>query len=314
MQILSLDDIKSRVNLPEIIRLKEEGFQAFSNGKVVVPPVASIEMPHFPVRCHIKYGVIEGDDVFIIKYSGGRRRSQEFGESTFNGMMMVFDAKTAEPLYILQDQGYLTQLRTAIAGLVCAKYLAPKSINAIGIIGTATQARLQLEILRDLSDCRKVYVWGRTDDAVMQYKSDMEAKGYEVIIASTTAEVAKQCNLIVTTTSASEILLRSDEVQAGTHITAMGADFPGKQELDPQLFAKADIIAVDSRPQCIEHGDTCHAYSQNIISDHHLIELGAIISNPQKGRQNDQQITIADLTGVAIQDIQIAKSIVNFAP
>ena len=314
MQILTLDDIKSRIDLPQIIAAQEEGFQAFSERKVVVPPVGYIEIPHVPVRCHIKYGVIDGDDVFVIKYAGGRQRSEEFGESTFNGMMMVFDAKTAEPLYMLQDQGYLTQLRTAVAGLISAKYLAPKSVEAIGIIGTATQARLQLEILKELYDCRKVYVWGRTPDAVQQYQSEMEAKGYEVIAASTAADVAKNCNLIVTTTSAREALLNAEDIQAGTHITAMGADAPGKQELDPAIIGRADFVVTDSLEQCIDHGELHHAFNAKMIGMEYCTELGRIIADPTSGRQNDQQITVADLTGVAIQDIQIAKSIVNFMP
>ena len=155
-------------------------------------------------------------------------------------MMMVFSLETGFPLALLQDEGYLTDVRTAIAGLLVARHLAPKDTRCIGIVGAGIQARLQLEYLSHHTDCRKVCVWNRNKARAERFAEEMQGKGYQVEVMDTTRELAQASNLIVTTTPATKALLMADDIQPGTHITAMGADSPGKQELDEALVAKAD--------------------------------------------------------------------------
>ena len=120
-------------------------------------------------------------------------------------------------------------------------------------------------------------------------------------------ELASKCNLIVTTTSAKEALLLADHVQGGTHITAMGSDDHGKQELEAALLGKADLVVADSISQCVDHGECFHAVKEGLVTEESILELGNVIKEPTRGRSNDEEITVADLTGIAIQDIQIAK-------
>lgn len=127
--------------------------------------------------------------------------------------------------------------------------------------------------------------------------------------AKTLDDLASRCNLIVTTTSAREPLIRADQVQKGTHITAMGSDDHGKQELEAELLARADLVVADSVAQCVDHGECFHAVKNNQVREGSILELGDVIKNPKIGRTNEDQITVADLTGVAIQDIQIAKMV-----
>ena len=135
----------------------------------------------------------------------------------------------------------------------------------------------------------------------------MSGSGFSVETVSRIQELTDRCNLIVTTTAAREPLLHAWQVSSGTHITAVGTDAPGKQELDPQIFKIADVRVVDSISQCVDHGDTSYAVKAGLIDSEQIVELGAVIKNPELGRTNEDQITIADLTGVAVQDIQIAK-------
>lgn len=304
MKILGLDEIKSRIDLPKIIAMQEDGFKAYSAGQVNVPPVGYLKQHTPPGSYHIKYGLIENDTVWVIKIVGGPSGIPS------SGMMIVLSTATGKPEFFLQDNGYLTQLRTAVAGLIAAKYLAPKNITAIGVIGTGAQARMQVDLLKEWTDCRQIYVWGRTDEKAMAYKQAMAEKGFMVHIAKSPAEVAQNCNLIITTTSSREPLLKVEDIRPGTHITAMGADAPGKIELDSRIIANADIVVVDSRSQCIDHGEICTAYHKKLITDDRLLELGAVIANPALGRLSKNQITVADLTGVAVQDTQIAKAII----
>ena len=268
-----------------------------------MPPGRYIKQRTPPDAYHVKYGMIDDDPFWILKVAGGPSKLP------LSGMMIAFSTQTGKPEAVLMDDGYLTQLRTAVSGSICAKYLAPKSISAIGILGTGQQARMQAEILKNFTDFRTIYAWGRTMEKVNTYKKDMENIGFNVCIARSPSEIAYNCNLIVTTTASCESLIKAEDIKPGTHITAIGTDAPGKQEIDHNIFSKVDIIAADSKRQCIDHGEIHKAYTQKLITDKNLIELGEILINPKLGRTTDHQITIADLTGVAIQDIQIAKAI-----
>lgn len=305
MRIITLEEIKNHLNLANIIAMQEDGFKLFSTNKVDIPPVGYIEQHNPSGSYHIKYGLIENDDIWVTKIAGGP------DALPLSGIMIAISTKTGKPEAILVDDGYLTQLRTAIAGLIAAKYLAPKNIKAIGVIGTGTQARMQITILKQWTNCRNVFIWGRNKEKMEECREYLEKQGFLAKAVSSTTELAKHCNLIITTTPSSSPLLQESDIQPGTHITAMGADSPGKNELDHKIIAMAEIIAVDSKNQCIDHGEISQAYKQQLITEDSLIELGDIISNPSLGRVNDSQITIADLTGIAVQDIQIVKSILQ---
>ncbi|NQY42701.1 MAG: hypothetical protein HRT87_05085 [Legionellales bacterium] len=305
MQILDLSQIKKRINLNKIITMQEEGFKLYSLRKVDTPPVGYIEQKKPPGSYHIKYGLIENDTIWVTKIAGG------LDSLPLNGIIIVISTITGAPIGILEDQGYLTQLRTATAGLISAKYLAPKNIKSIGIIGNGQQAEMQLDILKNITDCRIVFVWGRSEQKNFQYKRKMEKRGFKVRIAQSGSEIVRNCNLIITTTSAKEPVLTDTYLLPGTHITAIGADSPGKIELNPEILKKADIICLDSKEQCIDHGEISYAFHKKIISKDKLVELGQVIANNSLGRTNEEQITITDLTGIAVQDIQIAKSVLD---
>jgi ornithine cyclodeaminase len=200
----------------------------------------------------------------------------------------------------------LTDIRTAIAGLISAKYLGPDHVENIGIIGSGGQARLQLEYLTHATNCRTVKVWNRNAETAKAFAVEMGKQGFDVALAGNVEDLVKKCNLIVTTTPSSTPLIRAEWIQKGTHITAVGADAPGKQEIDEKIVKLADIVSVDSYSQCKDHGEIAAAFAQGLVNHEGLIELGKIIDNGVKARTDNQQITLTDLTGVAVQDIKIA--------
>ncbi len=307
---IALSQIKEIVHhhpVADLIQIIEEGFVLYSQSKVIVPPVGYLGFKHPPGDVHIKYGYIEGDDYYVIKIASGFYQNPAKGLPTGNGMMLLFSQKTGEILSILLDEGYLTDIRTAAAGAVAAKYLAPSEISCIGIVGTGMQARLQLLYLKSITNCRSVIVWGRSEEKLAAFKTDSSLSDFTIEATSDINYLTSRCNLIVTTTSSRKALLMAAHILPGTHITAMGADADGKQEIDPMIFEKADIIVADSKDQCIDHGDIGYAVRDGIIDPDKIVELGNVIHDKKLRRSNDQQITIADLTGVAIQDIQITK-------
>jgi ornithine cyclodeaminase len=225
--------------------------------------------------------------------------------------MLVFRQKTGELCAILLDEGYLTDLRTGLAGAVVAKYLAPKNIRCIGIVGTGVQAKLQLQFLKEVVPCRKVVVWGRSEERLQEYCESMSEYRFDITTTMYMNAITDVCNLIVTTTPSQVPLLFANNIREGTHITAVGADSKEKQELDAEVFRLADIAVADSIDQCLDHGDSSHALKAGLLQRNDIIEIGTMILKPNLHRQNDGQITVADLTGVAIQDIQIAKYAYN---
>ena len=198
---------------------------------------------------------------------------------------------------ILLDESHLTDTRTAIAGAIAAKYLAPKKVDRIGIVGTGVQARLQLEYLKNVTGCRKVLAWGRGEEQLARYLSDMEAHGFSIETTRSAKEIPRTCNLVVTTTPSTTPLLHATDLQEGTHITAVGSDTPKKQELDPAILSQADLVVADSIPQCLERGEICKAIQSGHLTNEGLIEMGNIISGKVPGRTSEEQITVADLTG-----------------
>ena len=309
MKLIKREDIVAALDDQHAIKLLEEGFVALSAGKVTMPPVGHLGLTDPPGECHIKYGHIHGDDFFAVKLATGFYENAAHGLPSGSGMTVVFSARTGFPEVVLDDAGYLTDVRTAMAGCICAQRLAPARITRIGIVGAGLQARLQLEYLRFATDCREAVVWARNEDKSHIFQKDMKKKGFQVSIASSLEELCARCNLIVTTTPSTKPLLRAEWLMPGTHITAVGSDGGGKQELEADIFAKAQHCVVDSLPQCVLLGESHFAIEAGYIDASDLKELGAIIAGNEVGRLNDSEITIADLTGVAVQDIQIAKSV-----
>ncbi len=309
MQVLTRRQIEACISLPEIIKALEEGFMAYSRKETVIPPVAAMHFQNPPGDCHIKYGYRLQGKYYIVKVASGFPDNPNKGLPSGNGVMLLFDRDTGVLQAILNDEGYLTDLRTAVAGCIAAKYLAPKIVSCIGIVGTGAQAYHQLKLLAYATDCRRVKIWGRDKHKAVAFQQDPELKEWSIEVVRDLPELCHNCNLIVTTTSSSSPLIFAENVREGTHITAVGADDIGKQELDVSIFAKVDRVIVDSCSQCISIGDSSYAIRQGVIKPEQLLELGDVIACPRLARQSEQEITVADLTGVAIQDLQIAECV-----
>ncbi|MCE5316676.1 MAG: deaminase [Parachlamydia sp.] len=309
MKIIAKNQLEQFQDIPLLISQIEEGFVKYSQKRALMPPVGHMPFADPPGDLHIKSAAIPGGNYFVVKIAGHFPENVANGMPAINGLMLVFCQRTGKPEALLFDEGYLTQLRTGIAGLICAKYLAPKQFDAIGIIGAGAQARIQLQLLAHQTPCRKVWIWSPRHEELIRYQNDPALKDFEIQIAASAAEVVEKCRLIVTTTPSRKPLLFSQDIRPGTHITAVGADSPGKQELDAKIFSRADIVVVDSREQCCEHGDTVHAVTGGYIDRAELMELGEVIAGTASGRTSDQQITIADLTGLGVQDLQIASAV-----
>ena len=306
MIMLNKSEIKHLLDDVDLVSPIREGFIQYSKGNCIIPPVGELLFDDPPGDVHIKYGYISDEKYYVIKIASGFPKNEKLNISNGQGMILLFDQETGRPLITLLDEAILTDIRTAIAGQICAKMFIDK-IKNIGIIGTGRQARLQVIYLKSITDCRIVNVWGRSKKKSQKYKDDLSKYGFDVRISKSVKELAKKSNLIITTTSSENPLIHENDINLGTHITAVGADTVSKNELDISILKKADLIIADSISQCKVRGEISHAISKNLISSNEIFELGSILSGEKRGRTSKDQISIADLTGVAVQDLQIAK-------
>ncbi|HCD7566966.1 hypothetical protein [Pseudomonas aeruginosa] len=308
MHILDRRTISDLLPKIDLISCIEGGFVAFSGNRVLSAPVSGMEFTSPPADVHIKSGAICGESHYVVKIASGFYDNPKVGLPSSNGVMLIFSRTTGELEAILLDEGYLTDVRTAAAGALAARQFAPSEVSCIGVLGTGTQARLQVSHLKSVTRCRELMVLGRTKRSMKDYQSAMEGEGFNVHICSSASELAGKCNLIITATPSRSPLLTADIVQPGTHITAVGADTPGKCELDPRLFERADLVVADSVPQCVERGECAAAIQNGCLNVCDISEFGALLSQGM-GRVDERDITIVDLTGLAVQDIRISSAV-----
>jgi len=309
MRLYFEPEIKDLVNLREAIRAVESSFAAYNSGKAVLPGVINLDLPEFEGEVHVKAAYIEEEEYYVIKVASGFYQNPGRGLPVGNGLMQVFKAKTGELAAILFDRGYLTELRTAAAGAVAAKYLAKASIAEVAVIGSGFQARFQLKALAEVRSFEKVTAWSRRPENVWKYIEDMKPVFPKVSFsgAATAAQAVKEADLIITATPSREAIIRAEWLKPGAHITAMGSDGPEKQELFPEVLARADRVFCDSVEQCRRLGEVHHALKSGAISlDKISGEIGELVLGLKAGRQNNHEITVADLTGLGVQDAAIA--------
>jgi ornithine cyclodeaminase len=311
VEILEWSTIEGLLPQLDVIERIAEGFRLYSKGMAVIPPVGELQFVDPPGEAHIKYGCLQQGDYYVVKIASGFYNNPQLGLPSCMGLMLLFSQKTGAPAAILLDEGRLTNIRTAAAGAVVAQALKPQRVDTIGILGTGTQARLQAQYLSQVVSTRKLVAWGRSPSRLALYLDDMRDFGFDVSAATGPRQVAELSQIIVTTTPAETPLLQADWIQPGTHITAVGSDTPEKQELDGHILAKADRVVADSRSQCRLRGEIHQALAAGLIAQEEVVELGEILLGDVVGRGGSEEITVADLTGVAVQDLQIAVAVLE---
>jgi len=314
VRVLGRQDVQRLVGMADAIASVRDAFAAADHGRAVMPAPLELRLPDTDGELHVKGAYIDGAPVFAVKTATGFYNNPARGLPVSGGMTLVYDAATGVLRVLVADGGLLTELRTAAAGALAADVLARRAARTAAVIGTGGQARYQLQALLQVRPIDQVKVWGRRREAAEQYVRDMAASGVAVLIAATAREAVAGAQVVITATSATRPLIESGWLNPGAHLTAMGADMPHKQELDPTILAAAGKYVPDSIEAAARSGELHHALQANVFrEDLVYAELGALASGRLPGRTDEDELTVADLTGLGVQDAAIAAMVTRLA-
>jgi ornithine cyclodeaminase len=289
-----------------------EAFRADGEGRAHVPAVINLDVPASRGEFHVKTALIDGVPHVAVKIASGFYDNPARGLPSGSGLMAVFDAATGMPAAILLDNGFLTDIRTGAAGAIAAEVLAPPVFTTVGLLGSGLQARYQVRCLRAVRAFSRIVAWSPDRTRLDAYVAEMRADGYDAVAVDTPEAVCRVADVIVTATPARAPLVRAEWLRPGQHVTALGSDSPGKQELDAACLARADVLVVDRLTQCAAFGELRHALDSGAVHPGGVhAELGEIVAGLKQGRTSPDQITIADLTGVGFQDTAIASKAID---
>ena len=308
--ILTEADLRSCVFMDEASLAEVAiGFSKLAEGKVALPPILRVDVSENHGEVDVKTAYIQGLDSFAIKIASGFWDNRLLDLPTGSGMMILISAQTGRPIAVLLDNGYLTDLRTGLAGAIAARHLAREKIENVGVIGSGMQARYQVRGLRLVREFKHLFTYGIEPDGVDAYVSDMtDELGIEVIKTDSPEVVVRESEVVITSTPSQEPYLDSTWLHPGLHITAMGSDAEHKQELFSDVFESVDRVVCDRKTQATRLGELHHAQAAGSLPpEDEIAELGELTSGMKPGRTNNDQITVCDLTGVGVQDTQIAR-------
>lgn len=302
MRILELPEIRHRLIYSDIVGLMRDALIAQSRGECETPMPMHLSISAEEAEVHMKSSYRRGGRYFALKMASTFPANVRRGLATGNGMMLLASAETGEPVAFLADAGHLTDVRTAAAAAMAARELGRKD-RALGIVGTGVQARLQAEMHAAVLDLDEIWIWGRNPARAAGCQRDLRSlmPRARVEIAASPAEIARRTRLIVTVTASRRAILMAGDVQPGTHISAVGSDSPGKQELDPAILKRAGVLLADSRRQCEKLGELQHAPSEW----ERVREIGEFCLHPDP--VGDGAITVCDFTGLGVEDLYIAE-------
>ncbi|WCK03767.1 ectoine utilization protein EutC [Agrobacterium tumefaciens] len=306
--ILTEKDLRAVVKLDlSAIDCVERAFAALATEAVAMPPILRLDIPEFHGEVDVKTAYVPGFDGFAIKVSPGFFDNPKLGLPSLNGLMILFSTRTGLVEALLLDNGYLTDVRTAAAGAVAARYLSREDASIAAIFGAGMQARLQFDALKLVRPIQSARIWARDHQKAERLAGDLAREhGIEVTAVADPQAAMRGADIIVTTTPAEKPILFADWLEDGQHLTAMGSDAEHKNEIDPAVFARARYIA-DRLSQTRILGELHHAIEAGRAEpDQHFDELGAIIAGKARGRVSREDITFADLTGTGVQDTAIA--------
>ena len=307
METLLLDpaDVDENAEMAEVIVAVEEAFDAYEADRVQMPAKSYVDLPEYngdfrSMPAYMDAG--EWDAAGIKWVNVHTDNPAEYDLPTVLGTMIYSDPRNAFPLALL-DGTTLTRKRTGAAAAVATDHLAVADASSLGIVGAGVQSYTQLEAISTVRDIEQVVVSDKREEAVEQFVEQFDD---EFDVRGGSIAEAASCDVLSTVTPVESPIVSADDLGEHTHINAMGADAPGKNELAPGIVTSAKLV-IDDYEQCTHSGEINVPWSEGMLSDEDLHgELGKIVADKRPGRTAEDGVTVFDSTGLAIQDVAAA--------
>ena len=308
MRIVTESELRELIQEEQALEAVEFAFRALSEGRVVQPPPMAFDFPEAEGEVHVKGAAIEGSAIFALKVASGFYRNPEQDLPVGSGLVLVFDAATGFPRALLNDNAYLTEMRTAAAGALAARLLAEERVEKMAVLGSGAQARYQLRAIARVRKLENVFAWSRTPANRERYCREMEDElGIPFAPCERPEDALDGASLVLTVTTARTPIVDSDSVSPHATILAVGSDGPDKHEIDAEILSRAGKVIADRLSQCVRLGEIHHAVEAKLMTEDDVYaELGDVVTGKKPGREEDELI-VCDLTGVGAQDAAIAE-------
>lgn len=304
--LLTEADVRSLLTMPLALEAVEESFRRLADGAALVQPRRRLNVPgksylHYMAAADSAAGYM-GMKIYTTSRHGLRF------------LVPLFDANTGDSLALIEAD-YLGQVRTGAASGVATKFLARENAATVGIIGTGSQAKTQLEAIAAVRKINEIRAYGRDQARRENFASEMSSRLKSRVVPADSAErAARDAEIVVTATTSTRPVLEGKWLAPGAHINAIGANFPQKRELDDEAIRRCDLIAVDSREQSkMEAGDLIDTLRGDDSGWGRVLELSEIIAGKAKGRTNANEITLFKSSGIASEDVAVAGRIYELA-
>ncbi|KAF5417575.1 MAG: Alanine dehydrogenase [Candidatus Methanogaster sp.] len=307
MELLYLNesDVTKLLDMPGALSVVEEAFLEHGMGRAQMPPKSYLYFPTGDLRTMPAY--LETAGIAGVKIVNVHPKNPKAGLPTVMAIVVLNSIETGAPLTVM-DGTYLTEMRTGAAGGVATNRLARTDATVVGMVGVGRQARTQLRAICEVRGIETVKITDRSDASCRQFIDDTKDLGCEITVMDGIRQVC-DCDILVTTTPVREPIVADDWILDGTHINAIGADAAGKEELDPEILKRSRIV-IDDPAQAFHSGEVNVPLKLGIISEGDIYgTLGEIISGIKPGRTDDDEITVFDSTGLAIQDVSTANHV-----
>ena len=302
---LTETDVQQLLSMDLALESVEAAHRAHALGRAIDIPRQRTRVPN--ASLHILQGALLDENVMGYKAYTASKQGVRF-------LVHLFDAASGEPLAILEAD-YLGMMRTGAAGGIAAKYLARPEADTVGMIGAGWQAQSQLEALCKVRPIREVRLFSRDAEKCRRASADFAQRfGIEVVPVGSAAEAVRGSTIVVTVTTSGTPVLQGEWLDPGMHLNAAGSNALIRRELDEKAVGRAGLICVDSRATAVrEAGDLLPALEKGRLHEGQRVELGEIVAGIRPGRSDENSITLFESQGMAIQDLSLARRLVDLA-
>ena len=320
--ILGRRDLERVLDLPGVIEGVREAYRLKAAGETAVWPLVAHHFEEQKAVMDIRSGYDRGSEVYGAKLLGTFPQNEKLGLPPFSGILVAMDGRTGLPKGIM-DASFITSMRTGAAAAIGAYALARPESETLLVLGTGRQSIFMIgAALTAMPRIKTVYCAEPMNaEAAKPYAAACEEKlhsmfGFDArdvsfIPVGDLAESVWKSDIIITITRSTKPLIRREWVRSGTHLSCIGADMPGKEEIDPAIMHDA-VVYVDDVDQCVEAGECELAIKGGFMTREHIAgQIGEVLLGPKPGRTGTEEITVFDATGLALLDLAVAKRIVD---